>query len=176
MIRRTFLTTALSAGAITCVGGVAWFSIEPNRQPLTIAHALAQLEPLVAQNAHGSGAWSLYKVLVHSAQSVEFSLTGFPEHKPDAFKSTIGRAAFRAFLAKGKMRHGLDEPIPGAPMITDSGNIQLAFARLKKALQDFQQSQGELAPHFAYGALNKAEYEAAHVMHINNHLQEFGLG
>jgi hypothetical protein len=29
-----------------------------------------------------------------------------------------------------------------------------------------------LAPHFAYGALDRAQYTAAHVMHINNHLTE----
>ena len=48
----------------------------------------------------------------------------------------------------------------------------IALNRLKKSLIDFDSYQGKLAPHFAYGELTKDEYEAAHVMHLYNHLQE----
>ena len=36
----------------------------------------------------------------------------------------------------------------------------------------FEGFQGQLAPHFAYGSLTKAEYARAHAMHFYNHLDE----
>ncbi|WP_415059786.1 DUF1569 domain-containing protein [Congregibacter sp.] len=31
----------------------------------------------------------MYQILIHSAQSVEFSMFSFPEHKPALFKKTL---------------------------------------------------------------------------------------
>ena len=38
----------------------------------------------------------------------------------------------------------------------------------------FATFEGELAPHFAYGRVTKADYEALHAMHLANHLSQFG--
>ena len=46
------------------------------------------------------------------------SLDGFPQPKSAAFQRTVGAAAFTVFQWRGKMTHGLDEPIPGAPALT----------------------------------------------------------
>lgn len=159
------------AGTATAAGGV-WFSVAPSGAPLTIAETLKVLQRMRQSSPDTVGAWSLYQVLVHCAQSVEYSMTGFPEHKPEAFKSTVGSVAFWAFNEKGKMTHGLDEAIPGAPGIERNGDLEAAYARFIKSLSDFQVFSGRLKPHFAYGDLTKQEYEAAHVMHFNNHLQE----
>jgi hypothetical protein len=51
-------------------------------------------------------------------------------------------------------------------------DTQAALDRLMYALGHFEQFDGPLAPHFAYGALSKTEYEIAHVLHLNNHLLE----
>jgi hypothetical protein len=99
-------------------------------------------------------------------------MTGYPEHKSEVFKNTLGAVAFSAFATKGAMVHSLDEAIPGAPMIDPEQNSALALERLKKSLMDFEKFDGALQPHFAYGELTKAEYEAAHVMHIYNHFDE----
>ncbi len=69
------------------------------------------------------------------------------------------------------MTHDLVEPIPGAPVL-GTGDKLLAFSRLLDALNDFKRYKGPLQPHFAYGELNHQEYTLAHVMHINNHLEE----
>jgi hypothetical protein len=50
-----------------------------------------------------------------------------------------------------------------------------ALARLTTALQDFDGYNGALKPHFAFGTLSKSDYALAHVLHINNHLQEFAV-
>lgn len=73
------------------------------------------------------------------------------------------------------MTHPLDEVIPGSTEFSDEENITDAFDRFKKSLIAFKQFDGVLAEHFAYGQLSKREYEAAHVMHFNNHLQEIAL-
>ena len=44
-----------------------------------------------------------------------------------------------------------------------------AAARCLQALRDFQRWSGPLAPHFAYGALDKAQYTRAHLMHLAHH-------
>jgi hypothetical protein len=119
-----------------------------------------------------SGAWSLSQMLNHAAQSVEYSLHGFPALKPAAFRHTVGGAAFAVFDARGAMSHSLDEPIPGAPALAAGDALDAAITRAQQALRDFEAHTGALAPHFAYGALDKAQYTRAHLMHMANHWTE----
>jgi hypothetical protein len=173
--RRRFLKSAVSSGVVIAIGGLTWFSISPSQDALTINAILPKIEILTNGNYQTSGNWDLHQIFNHCAQSIEYSMIGYPEHQSELFKSTVGKLAFTAFLSKGKMTHGLSEPIPGAETIVKSNNIELAYQRLKESLVNFQNFEGKLAPHFAYGALNKLEYEKAHVMHINNHLSEIML-
>jgi hypothetical protein len=116
-----------------------------------------------------TGNWTLHQHLLHCSQSIEFSIQGFPEEKPALFQETIGKIVFSQFENQGYMRHNRNEPIPKAPDLVDNGDIQTAFDRLEKALIDFQNFQGNLFPHFAYGKLTKKEYEKAHSMHLADH-------
>ena len=131
---------------------------------------LDQLEK--APGAKATGTWPLVSVLEHLAQSIEMSLDGFPQPKSAAFQRTVGAAAFTVFQWRGKMTHGLDEPIPGAPALTPQGDWKPAANRLRAAIARFEAHTGPLQPHFAYGALNKAEFAQAHVFHIANHQDE----
>ena len=89
------------------------------------------------------------------------------------FQNTAGNAAFAFFKWRGRMSHGLAEPIPGAPALTAAGDWRPAAQRLRNAIQRFSAYNGELKPHFAYGPLTKAEFAQAHQMHIVNHRDEF---
>ncbi len=139
----------------------------------TLAAAYKPLDAL-AQGAvwRSTGAWNLAQVLNHAAQSVEFSLQGFPEMKSAAFRHTVGRAAFAVFNLRGHMSHGLGEPIPGAPALPATDTLQAAAQRMVEALHDFETHTGALAPHFAYGALDKTQFTRAHLMHLANHWTE----
>jgi hypothetical protein len=117
-----------------------------------------------------SGAWALPQVMNHLAQSIEFSIQGFPQPKSALFQQTAGRAAFAFFDARGAMSHSLQEPIPGAPALATE--LEAARARLLTALATFEAHSGALAPHFAYGALDKNAYTRAHLMHLANHWTE----
>lgn len=172
MKRRQFISTGIAGGAIVGVGGIAWLSIDADKTPLTINSLIRRLDELDSEKMETLGDWNLSQILVHCAESIEFSMSDFPEHKSDLFKSTLGKLAFSAFQSKGIMTHGLNEIIPGASLYRGQENVEYALGRLKKSLLDFDQFDGELAEHFAYGQLSKSEYEKAHVMHFNNHLLE----
>mgnify|MGYP005990014259 CR=1 FL=1 len=174
MNRRKFVLGAVASG-VAISGGATWLSIEKYEKPLDVDFALMTLDRLKENNPVANGEWNLYQVLIHCAQSVEYSMLGYPEHKSSLFKNTAGKAAFSLFSAKGKMSHALNEVIPGAPVFADQENVNDAVERFKKSLIDFKEYDGVLAPHFAYGELTKVQYEAAHVMHCNDHLQEIEL-
>ena len=135
----------------------------------SMGDALRTLEQLKAEVARMNGVWDLPHVLHHVAQSVEFSMTAFPQPKPAWFQATLGSYAFVLFNARGQMTHGLDEPIPGAPDIAQGQPLAPAVDRAIAALQAFDRHTGTLAPHFAYGSLAKAAYARAHLMHLANH-------
>lgn len=174
MNRRNFIVGSISAGLVVGSGAL-WLSIDKHEAPLDIDFALSKLNDIMQQAPTPTGNWDLSQIFVHCAQSVEYSMIAYPVHKSDLFKSTAGKAAFSLFSSKRKMTHGLDEAIPGAPDFSANVKLTDAFERFKKSLIDFKNYQGVLAPHFAYGQLSKREYEAAHVMHFNNHLQEITL-
>jgi len=176
MKRRQFIKASMITGAAIGLGSALWLSDDVDHSALTIAAVLAKITELSKQSLITTGVWSLQQVLEHCAQSVEYSMTGYPEHKSEIFKQTLGALAFRAFSSKGLMTHALDEYIPGAPNLSSpllkEQSKQQAFARLQHSLEQFKQYQGPLAPHFAYGVLSKAEYELAHSMHFYNHLKQ----
>ncbi|MBP6544899.1 MAG: DUF1569 domain-containing protein, partial [Piscinibacter sp.] len=55
--------------------------------------ALATLQALKDKPLKATGAWDLPKVLIHAAQSVEYSLAGFPQPKAAWFRATVGPMA-----------------------------------------------------------------------------------
>ncbi len=125
-----------------------------------------------ASQVQSSTAWKMSAVLEHMAQSVDMSMDGFPEPKSALFQATLGTAAFAVFRLRGKMSHGLTEPIPGAPVLPQSDDVKPGIARLRHAVQRFQAYAGPLRPHFAYGALSRVDFALAHTLHIANHQDE----
>ncbi|MGX9461527.1 DUF1569 domain-containing protein [Shewanella sp. A14] len=179
MQRRQFLKVGVLGAAVGVAGASAlWLSQGNDPKLLTLAALLAKLDQLKMLPTEqlatlSTGEWNCATVLTHCAQSVEFSMTGFPEHKSTLFKHTVGALAFSAFVTKGAMSHNLAEPIPAAPSIHPNTDVNQALTRLIKSLNDFKKFNGSLSPHFAYGELNKADYELAHVLHFYNHLDTF---
>jgi hypothetical protein len=125
-----------------------------------------------ASSVKTTGQWPLVSVMEHMAQSVEMSIDGFPQPKSAFFQNTAGSAAFAFFKWRGQMSHSLSEPIPGAAALQREGDWRPASARLRSAIERFTRHQGALKPHFAYGALSKADFSLAHAFHIANHQDE----
>jgi hypothetical protein len=164
MLRRSF-TLAIAATSL------AGCSVAEVQTFPTLAAARSAIAALDARD-RSNGAWPLPMVLNHLAQSIEYSIDGYPELKSALFRSAIGSVAFAVFEARGKMGHSLSEPIPGAPALDPQAALVPARSRLLAALQRFEAHEGELAPHFAYGALDKPQYLRAHLMHLANHWTE----
>lgn len=164
MRRRTLLIAASVAPLSACNAA------EVKTMP-TMAAAMSAIESLAKGHQH-NGAWTLAQMLNHAAQSIDYSIDGFPELKSALFRKAVGSVAFAVFQARGKMGHSLNEPIPGAPALDAQAPLEPAIARALAALRRFDAHTGALAPHFAYGELDKAQYTRAHLMHLANHWTE----
>lgn len=179
MQRRRLLKAALGGSALAVAGagaGGLWLHGEPAAIATfpDIAAALAWIETI----GHDPGAfsttdWSLPQVFEHAAQSVEYSLDGYPALHSALFRTSVGPLAFSVFVRRGRMSHDTGEPIPGAPALVAT-DLGLAAQRLIQALQRFEShpAHAALAPHFAYGALDKNAYRRAHLMHLADHASE----
>ena len=172
MRRRQLLKYGLLGTVGMIGGGFVWLRTGKPDRPLTISASLQVLEQLQKLDLVSTGSWTPYQIFSHVAQSIEYSMQGFPESKSPVIQSTVGTLAFQAFSAAGNMKHALDEVIPGAPVITADGDTAMAIMRLRNALIDFENYSDALKPHFMYGDLNKSQYALAHILHINNHLLE----
>lgn len=168
MNRRQFLKTAAIAPFVIVVGNkfIATLRHYPLHELQTKLRAM-QPERLVSH-----GKWNVSQIFQHCAQSIRYSIYGYPEHYSALFKNTAGKLALNFFAAKGSMQHPLDENIPGAPDLVADVPNDIALRELMFELQQFINWQGDLAPHFAYGSLTKAQYYSAHYLHLQNHLSE----
>lgn len=174
--RRAFLRAGLAAGLVA--GGASGCSraSATDRQLVfkSLADALAEVERLTqAVPLNPAATWTWSKTLLHCAQSIDYSMTGYPESRSALFQNTAGAAAFALFKSRGHMTHNLLEAIPGASTLDANAASATAVAALRKSIDAFGQFGGALHPHFAYGDLTKEEYELAHAMHIANHLSGF---
>jgi len=171
--RRVFIKTVVGVG----VGPTALLAgcqdsnaVDRKLQFGSLRAALAEAERLAHSAAVAADSvWTLPQTLVHCAQSIEYSLAGFPEMKSKAFQNTAGAAAFSVFAWRGRMSHDLTEQIPGAPSLDSDADMAVSLERLRSAVDAFESTQQPLKPHFAYGSLDKSQYEIAHSMHLANH-------
>ncbi|WXL24721.1 DUF1569 domain-containing protein [Ectopseudomonas mendocina] len=170
MNRRQLLKWSVLSGV--AVAGTGYWALPSGPRPATLSLEGAQslLRELETKQLVSVKGWSPMEVFNHCAQSIEYSISGYPQMKPEWFRKTIGPLAFDVFAARGAMRHPLDEVIPGAAALDTPDSEAAALKRLQKAFADFAAHTGELKPHFAYGQLSRAEYAQAHVMHLYNHL------
>ncbi len=172
MQRRQFITSGVVAGLGLLGTGAWWLRGAADRSELSLAHLLTQLRALDVNALQSTGSWSLAQIFLHCAQSVDYSMHGYPQQKAEWFKGSVGPGAFSVFVARGAMQHALDEAIPGAPALPDNVSTDVARNRLMTSLETFAGYAAELEPHFAFGRLSKREYEIAHVMHVQNHFDE----
>ena len=172
MSRKTFLRLSVGTAAAVAFGPLAGCSNNGRKLKFTtINDALVEtalieenLETVVMQQP-----WSLYKVLMHMAQSMEYSMTGYPQMESSAMMAAARLVFFNVFKPQGYMSHDLGAPVPGAPDIEDDGPLEDALLRYRNACSDFQNFTGALMPHFSYGELDYDNWELAHAFHAADH-------
>lgn len=117
---------------------------------------------------------SLHQVLLHCTQSIDYSLTGFPQMKPKLVRVTIGSLVAGRYLSRGRMSHNLDAPVPGAPKLPAEGDLNAAWDGLFAALDRFERHASPVHEHFIFGTLSKQDFGRLHAMHIADHVSAFG--
>jgi len=138
----------------------------------SLARRIDDLDP----NLTSASPWTLAQSLAHCAQSIEYSLSGYPKLRSGFFRATIGPIVKRKFIRAGRMKHDTAAPVAGAPDLPPTLAFTDARDRLRAAMTAFTAHTGPLAPHLAYGACTKDEYATLHLLHVEDHLRSFGVG
>ncbi len=171
------MIAAAGVTAVAVAGGYAFTAGPANDRRLRFGSLAAAAEEIVrlseAKALVSSARWTWAQTLAHCAQSIEYSMSGFPQVKSELFRRTVGSAALTVFSWRGRMTHDLAEPIPGAAALDGEADAGRALDRLRTAIRAFAGWTAPLEPHFAYGLLAKPEYEQAHAMHLANHLSAY---
>lgn len=115
-------------------------------------------------------AWNLSQTLQHCAQTVRYSVTGYPRLRSRLFRVTAGAVAKRLFLRRGATKHALDAELDGAPPLDPALPLVDALVDLDTAVRLFAAHTGSHAAHPAYGDCTHVEYEALHAMHLAEHV------
>jgi len=167
--RRHFLALATAA---PLAGATLWLHGAPAPiDGLTdFAAVRAWTGRLLAAPHRSTTTWTVAHVLHHAAQSIEFSLDGYPQPRPRWFQATAGALAFAAFSRRGRMRHDTTQDLPGAPPVAGD-DLPAAVGHLHAALARFETAH-EFAAHFAYGPLDRDDYARAHLMHLAEHARQ----
>lgn len=170
MNRRKFLlVSAAIAGA-----GITGIYSAGSGFVADLAALQQELKQMTGKTLRSSGSWNVSQIFQHLAQSVRGSYQGYPQQRSWWFQHSIGPLALQGFKAAGAMRHPLDEAIPGMPDLNAALDSQVALAALLQALDEFAAAT-TLAPHFAYGLLSHADFQAAHQLHIRQHLSQISV-
>lgn len=170
MDRRKFLIATAVLSGVTAIG----LPVAANRFVADLAALQNELQSFIAQELQSSGQWNVSQIFQHLTQSVRGSYLGYPQQRGWWFQHSIGPIALQGFKAVGAMRHPLDEVIPGMPALDAALEPQQALTGLLTALTEFA-TAATLAPHFAYGVLNHADFAAAHQLHIRQHLSQISI-
>lgn len=168
MNRRQFLKTV----AFTPIGLLVGAKLVATIRPYPLQEMQTVLRGLRPDRLYSTGSWNVSQIFQHCAQSIRFSILGYPQQYSALFQHTVGAAALNVFNATGTLHHPLDEAIPGAPALNPELPNDVALRELMFELQQFIAWQGKMAPHFAYGNLSKAQYYGAHYLHLKSHLAE----
>lgn len=116
--------------------------------------------------------WNLSEIYLHCAQTIDYSMSGYPQLKPAIVRATVGRLAIHKFLSQGYMKHNLTAPVPGGEPLNSEENPKESVEELFSAIQRFRSYSGQLKPHLLFGRLSKEEYDTYFAMHIADHLSE----
>lgn len=172
MSRKTFLRLSLGAAAAVAFAPLTGCSKPGRKLRFKTINDCLKETALIENNLatlQMQQPWSLYKVLEHMAQSMEYSMTGYPQMESPALMAAARAVFFNVFKPQGYMSHDLGAPVPGAPAIPDDGPLEEAFLRYRNACSDFQNYTGALHPHFSYGELDYANWQLAHAFHAADH-------
>ena len=147
--------------------------------PASLAALVAFVDTLelrVRQDGSGSallsprGTYTFSQTVQHAAQSIGYSMTGYPRLAPVSLRVTVGRAVKHLFLRRGAMRHNLSAPVSGAPDLDPGLRDLAAIAVLRATVSRLAGFDGALQPHPTYGRCTKEQVASLQTLHLREHL------
>ena len=126
----------------------------------------AELDRLGTGPVETTGNWSYFQIIDHLAQAVEGSMKGVKRDAPWWKKRLLGPALYHFFVFRGYIPRG----IKGRPPERVEGDVAVAVARLRTALDNFEMHEGPWSEHPILGILTKAQWANFHPLHFNNHV------
>jgi len=142
----------------------------------TLVAFVDALEARVRQDGSGDpllsprGSYTFSETVQHAAQSIGYSMTGYPRLAPASLRVTVGRAVKHLFLNRGAMRHNLSAPVSGAPDLDPAMPDLAAIAVLRAAVARLAAFDGALQPHPTYGRCSKEQVASLQTLHLREHL------
>ena len=134
------------------------------------------LESRVRQDGSGTallsprGTYTFSQTVQHAAQSIGYSMTGYPRLAPVSLRVTVGRTVKHLFLRRGAMRHNLSAPVSGAPDLDPRLPDLVAIAVLRATVSRLAAFDGALQPHPTYGRCTKEQVASLQTLHLREHL------
>lgn len=173
MKRRQFLKLSLVGGVLAGFGGGCMGLLvgKNGDEELSIDFALKTLDKFSNTTIVHLGQWNPYQILTHCAQSVEYSMSGYPEHDSDLFKNTVGTLVF-SFFSPRKNVSWVNGSCSGSASYRNQRRFNKCVGSIRESLDGFSRLPREVRTTFSYGQLTKEEFTIAHVIHLNNHLEE----
>ena len=142
----------------------------------TLVAFVDALEARVRQDGSGAallsprGSYTFSETVQHAAQSIGYSMTGYPRLAPESLRATVGRAVKHLFLNRGAMRHNLSAPVSGAPELDKSMPDLDAIMLLRTTVDRLAAFNDALHPHPTYGRCTKEQVANLQTMHLIEHL------
>ncbi len=118
------------------------------------------------------GDWDGYQHVMHCANSIQYSTTGYPTGKPYLLQETLGKTAFYLFKSSGALSHNTNAFTPGDEPIPKNG-LQSGIDNYRSQIIRFLDWDLPLCPHPFFGTLSKNNFIRFHAMHFANHFEQF---
>ncbi len=130
---------------------------------------LADAERLAAGQTKMLGNWTLGQAFGHLANSLNFSIDGFPGSAPWPMK-IMARLFMRKMMFEGPLKPGFKLPkAMESKMIPQGMSTEEGLAALRAAV-DRQNSQTDRAPHPAFGKISADDWTKTHLRHAELHM------
>lgn len=116
--------------------------------------------------------WGIYEICMHCAQTISYSMTGYPKMKPAIVRLTIGKAVVSKYLKQGYMKHNLQSHVSGGEKIDPNGEPAAGIDHLLSEIEKLENYTGTLKPHSVFGEMTREDYMKYFAMHISDHFSE----
>ena len=114
------------------------------------------------------GRWTLAQILNHLANSIQYSIGGFPGRTtPWIVQVTFRKAARWSMLKRGAIPEGA--PLPRGFVPQSDLNAAVEAEALREAIAAFERCESPV-PHPFIGAMLKEDWRTFHCVHCGHHL------